>query len=153
MHGMLTFVPDLRTRRNDLTSPRKAGALIPIGSEQSTEKVTKSVNNREIPLKFFQPPGTGFPSILTEERRGEKRSWPTTRSYQDFFASLENFGFFEATGSVTRISEERGLRNCFYRINGVSGYATETRYTERFAVGNGLVVSLTFLQTRETAAF
>lgn len=72
MHGMLTFVPDLRTRRNDLTSPRKAGALIPIGSEQSTQKVTKSVNNREIPLKFFQPPGTGFPSILTEERRGEK---------------------------------------------------------------------------------
>lgn len=73
--------------------------------------------------------GTGNPWA------GQKsvRSWPTTRSYQDFFASLENFGFFEATGSVTRISEERGLRNCFYRINGVSGYATETRYTERFA--------------------
>lgn len=43
--------------------------------------------------------GTGNPCA------GQKRvrSFPSTRSYQANFASLENFGFFVATGSNERI--------------------------------------------------
>ena len=86
---MLTFVPDLRTRRNDLTSPRKAGALIPIGSEQSTQKVTKSVNNREIPLKFFQHPGNRVPLDLNRgEERREGRDIRFYSKWASFFVPI-----------------------------------------------------------------
>ena len=42
--------------------------------------------------------GTGNPWA------GQKsvRCWPITRSYHVSFVSLENFGFFDATGSVDK---------------------------------------------------
>lgn len=36
LQGMLTSDPSLRTKMNDFTSPRNAGALIPIGSKQGS---------------------------------------------------------------------------------------------------------------------
>lgn len=89
MHVMLTFDPALRTKRNDLTSPRKAGALIPIGSEQRKRK-------SKIRVKIFQPSDrVPLFSILAEERRGRKDSFA---SFDSKFGPISSSYLYTGVG-------------------------------------------------------